>query len=438
MSIVITKITKINSLILYLVFFVFLYIDLSFFDHLDLLRNPPSDNKFYNYLFVIFTIIFIITSTILFLKAETILKNKHIFRFSFNTINNILFSYYIIIFIIIIIISFQITIENKYNVYYIYIALIMSHIVALFFSISGSIKFLTWLKKGKEILSIIYLISFISFSILITSSLFYHLIELTKSQIDVSYINYYKKIQTIAQEIPFIYKVYIYAYIFSFFSIWVSVFFLLHGYVTKNRFKLFVILLVPLILFSIDIFPIFVDFIFYIISIYPNLFYVYMLFSTLSPFIGPIIFGGSILLIIKNTNNKNFKNYLLPISFGLFLFFTSTQSNLFSQILYPPFGLITLLFSGVSVYLIFIGFYYTSEYISRNYYLVKDFVDKYYQFTFFNNIAKVEVEKKAQKVFTEIQKNDEFDLTDQPGLKELNKEQIDSIIQLIREEFERN
>ena len=99
--------------------------------------------------------------------------------------------------------------------------------------------------------------------------------------------------------------------------------------------------------------------------------------------------------MIRNTDNQIFKNHLLPISYGLFLIFASTQSNLFSQILYPPFGLITILFTGLSLFLMFLGFYSSSIYITRNYSLVKTFVNRFYQYEFFKNIAKSELEKEV-------------------------------------------
>jgi hypothetical protein len=139
--------------------------------------------------------------------------------------------------------------------------------------------------------------------------------------------------------------------------------------------------------------------------------------------------------MIRNTDNKIFKSYLLPIAYGLFLIFASTQTNLFSRILYPPFGLITILFSGLSLFLIFLGFYSSSVYITRNYTFVKTFVNHFYQFEFFKNIAKSELEKEVNNVFKTIQKNNELQLNEKNDIDELNKEEVTKLIDLVQNEL---
>jgi Trk-type K+ transport system membrane component len=67
---------------------------------------------------------------------------------------------------------------NSYNIYLIYSLLIITHLGGLYFSVWGTIKFLNWFKSTKDKLLLIYVISFISFCVLIVSSLLYTLTEL--------------------------------------------------------------------------------------------------------------------------------------------------------------------------------------------------------------------------------------------------------------------
>jgi len=129
---------------------------------------------------------------------------------------------------------------------------------------------------------------------------------------------------------------------------------------------------------------------------------------------------------------------LTIISYGLLLIFTSVQANLFTQLLYPPFGIISLLFSGFSLYAIFIGFYASSIYIINNYRFVKNLTDKAYQFEFFRNIAKSEFEKQLGKIINDIQMNKDFNINEKTIFEEVNKENVEEIITLIKEEIKKH
>jgi hypothetical protein len=425
---------EINSFCIFLILVGLTYTDSSLFEFIDLFQISIDDKIFILIFFSLVITFIYITLTIIY-KVNVVIPIGAIFKINFNNIRKITYVYITFIFICLSLILYQSLLENHYNIYLVHLLLLGSYSFALFFSISGTIKFFQWLRIGKEKLSFLYLISFASFSILLSLSFVYNILEMSGTPINITTTNYQKALQTTSYNIPEIYKFYISTYIFSFCTIWISTFLLLYDYISKKPLQLCIIMIVPMILFIINLFPTTITFIIYLISFHPFLFPLYTILSTLTFLIGPIIFSLAIFLMIRNTDNKIFKSYLLPIAYGLFLIFASTQTNLFSRILYPPFGLITILFSGLSLFLIFLGFYSSLIYITRNYNFVRTFVNHFYQFEFFKNIAKSELEKEVKTIFNDIQKDNKFQLDEKESLEELDKEEIINLVKFVKEEL---
>lgn len=427
----------INSLCIFLILVGLIYIDSSLFEFIDFFEIPIEDKSFI-FIFFGLVITFIYINLTIIYKVNVVIPIGSIFKINFNNIRKITYIYTIFIFICLSLVLYQSLLENHYNIYLVYILLFSSYSFALFFSISGTIKFFQWFRIGKEKLSFIYLISFASFSLLLSLSLVYNILEISNTPINITTTNYQKALQTTSYDIPEIYKFYISVYIFSFCAIWISTFILLYDYISKKPLQLYIIMIIPMILFIINLFPVTITFVIYLVSLYPSLLPLYTILSTFTFLIGPIIFSFAIFLMIRNADNKTFKSYLLPVAYGLFLIFASTQTNLFSRILYPPFGLITILFSGLSLFLIFLGFYSSSLYITRNYSLVKTFVNRFYQFEFFKNIAKSELEKEVKTIFNDIQKNNTLEIAEKESVEEFNKEEISKLIEIVKEELKKS
>ncbi|HEX5976771.1 MAG TPA: hypothetical protein VFY68_05815, partial [Nitrososphaeraceae archaeon] len=63
---------------------------------------------------------------------------------------------------------------------------------------------------------------------------------------------------------------------------------------------------------------------------------------------------------------KSMKNYLIICSIGIVLLFCSMQPGMPFYAAYPPFGLVTLLFLGLSSYLLLVGMLGCAAYVSRD------------------------------------------------------------------------
>jgi hypothetical protein len=95
-----------------------------------------------------------------------------------------------------------------------------------------------------------------------------------------------------------------------------------------------------------------------------------ILFTTLfalSKPIGGIIFGIGFWMIAKNIHKDNIvRSYLIISAYGFLLLFTSNQAIVLIFTQYPPFGLVTISFVGLSSYLVLLGIYSSAISMSKD------------------------------------------------------------------------
>jgi hypothetical protein len=79
-----------------------------------------------------------------------------------------------------------------------------------------------------------------------------------------------------------------------------------------------------------------------------------------------VFFAIAFLTISRKIKRKSMKNYLIMSSIGIISLFSSMQPGLPFYAAYPPFGLVTLLFFGLSSYLLFVGMLGSASSIARD------------------------------------------------------------------------
>ena len=158
-------------------------------------------------------------------------------------------------------------------------------------------------------------------------------------------------------------KVYHYSDIVSFVSKWVATAFLLYHYSQKmGRTKYWILISLPLV---------------YFIGTYMDDFHIYephsdseefywQLYVTLNSTAGGILFYIGFVAAAKHfQGDLAIKDYLLICGFGFLLFFSAGQSSLANS-LYPPYGLATMSFYGLSSFLILVGLYASAVSVSQD------------------------------------------------------------------------
>lgn len=91
-----------------------------------------------------------------------------------------------------------------------------------------------------------------------------------------------------------------------------------------------------------------------------------ILFTLTKP-IGGMIFGIGFWMIAKNIRKDNvMRSYLIISGYGFLLLFASNQAIVLTFTYYPPFGLVTISFVGLSAYLVLLGIYSSAISMSKD------------------------------------------------------------------------
>jgi hypothetical protein len=79
-----------------------------------------------------------------------------------------------------------------------------------------------------------------------------------------------------------------------------------------------------------------------------------------------LFFAIAFLIVARKIKRKIMRNYLIISCLGVILLFSSIQPGMPFYAVYPPFGLVTLLFLGLSSYMLLIGMLGCAAYVSRD------------------------------------------------------------------------
>jgi len=157
-----------------------------------------------------------------------------------------------------------------------------------------------------------------------------------------------------------LYTGYVITTIISFILTWIATILLLHHYSYKfGKVKYWIIVSAPLIYFISQFLPLFPN-LFDILLNEDPVFYsiILALIFTWSKIAGGIFFGIAFWLISKNLDHGNVvKDYMNISAYGFIFLFISNQAIVLVIGPYPPFGLITIAYTGLSSYLILVGIY---------------------------------------------------------------------------------
>jgi signal transduction histidine kinase len=147
--------------------------------------------------------------------------------------------------------------------------------------------------------------------------------------------------------------------IVAFMVTWSASAMLLHHYSQKlGRVKYWIIVTIPLIYFLSQFLTLFLNLFAPLIELNP-IFYgiLFTLIFTLSKPVGGILFGIAFWTAAKSINSSTVRDYVVISAYGFMLLFVSNNPIPLLATPYPPFGLATVSFMGLSSYLILVGIY---------------------------------------------------------------------------------
>jgi hypothetical protein len=322
-------------------------------------------------LFVSFAIITLIINTILLLFAkrndiQATTSRPLLFKIAYIGTSAVQYTISLVMFIMI----SEMLIFHQYNKAFSLLVMYLSHLWSGIILGVLSFTFIQWFRFTRSFSIVIYGVVFIVilFLILITIPL---LTEQFRNQFQLIYPrDYTTVIQGVlvpSRDIAFIYGLGNYVLPLMIISSWILTVSLLKPYaerIGKKRFWLIasIPLLYQLFTFIVRDAGLITD---------PALFEI--IYSRQFQFLFGInyqvsgaLFAIAFLTIGRKMKRKIMKNYLIISSIGIMLLFSSLQPGLPFYAAYPPFGLVTLLFLGLSSYLLLVGILGCAAYVSRD------------------------------------------------------------------------
>jgi hypothetical protein len=156
--------------------------------------------------------------------------------------------------------------------------------------------------------------------------------------------------------------------ILSFMMMWVATSLLLRHYTQRiGVVKYWIILSIPLVFFLMQYLAISVN-LFATLFASQALFYgvILTLIFSFSKSAGGILFGIAFWIVARKVGRNIVKDYMIISAYGLVLLFTSNQASVLVTGPYPPLGLATASFLGLSSYLVLVGIYSSAISVSED------------------------------------------------------------------------
>jgi len=162
------------------------------------------------------------------------------------------------------------------------------------------------------------------------------------------------------------------------------------------------------------------------------------LIFTSTKIIGGIFFGIAFWLISKNLPSGSIiRDYMKICSFGFILFYISNQSLGLVIAPYPPFGLISTTYIGLSSYLILVGIYYSALSASQDIKLrqtIKNLAKN--ESKLLDSIGSGATDKEIQNTVTNLTKVYREEMSNQTGVPfSLSEEEAEEYLTTVLEEI---
>jgi hypothetical protein len=268
---------------------------------------------------------------------------------------------------VLLLIIVQMLIISRYDVVLLNFAITISYVFAIGMMVILCHRFFSWFKVNKNYVILLYGLSFIMLALnaCITVWLTNNILLARPGEVTQHVVMQSPQVNTN----PPLNQAYIITTIASFIISWCATIGLLKNYIQKMRkFTYWIVATIPLAYFVSQ-------FLFFSLgllgpTLISNPIFFGILFTilfTLSKPIGGIIFGIGFWLIARNIRKENVvRSYLVISAYGFLLLFASNQAIVLTFTYYPPFGLTTITFVGLSSYLVLVGIYSSAISISQD------------------------------------------------------------------------
>lgn len=270
--------------------------------------------------------------------------------------------------VLISIVLFDISLTYSYQTVFIIAILMTSFLTAGVNMALLSWRFIIWLKSHKNRLTVTYLVASLFICMSAISGVIYFLNQLLDQPAIVHpklYSDFITHVETGNSSLVYLYTIFSAV---AFVSLWLGTVFLLQSYGKKiGSRKYWIVMSVPLLYFLSQFQPAIVSFLLSYTSSDPIIFnFIYIIMVDASRPIGGVLFGFAFIVVARRLQNLQVRGYLVMSGIGLFLLLTSYHSQELIETPFPPLGLLSASYFGLSSFLIFVGIYSSALSISQD------------------------------------------------------------------------
>jgi hypothetical protein len=303
--------------------------------------------------------------------------------------------------------------------------------------------FFRWYKSNKDHLILLYGLSSAILAIHLAFTLvFVDIVLLNKEAEILPHAGYSASIFDPSSAFGILNSIYFISAILSFILLWGATVLLLHHHYSQKRrlhkFKFWAIVSLPLAFFLVQYVISYLELFVPLFSLDPILFAVLItLIFTVSLPIGGILFGFAFLTIVRNLPpSSTIRDYIAISAYGFILFFVSDQISIIHTS-YPPFGLATLSFIGLSSYLILMGVYSSAISISQDAKLRRSIRDSAInESKLLGSIGAAEMEQEIVKRVVRVAKKHSDSMTEETGIQpSLSKDDVEQYLKEVLQEI---
>ena len=332
---------------------------------------------------------------------------------------------------IILLVILQILLAQQYNTILLELALSISYgLWIVMFSLLAK-AFFSWYRSKKNLMILIFALSMIAYVVNGSLGLYNQLDELSKRNLVIKIGD----VAVFSESPSSVDTVYQIASSVSYVLTWIATVMLLRPYIEKfGKVRFWIMMAAPMIYYLIE-FPLF-SLGFFTPSEDSNAMTNILIFSLSAVFAG-ILFGVAFLSIARTLKfGTAARNYMIIAAYGFVLFYIA-GSAWTSQAAYPPYGLISVSFTGLSCYLIYNGLYFSAVSISQDMTLrqsIKKSVME--QSKLLHNIGTAEMENEIQKQLLPAARKVSESMSDKTGIEtSMDENDIKSYMQVVLKEL---
>jgi hypothetical protein len=202
---------------------------------------------------------------------------------------------------------------------------------------------------------------------------------------------------------------------------WGATALLLRHYTQKlGKAKYWIMLSIPLVYYLSQFVTLFMNL--FAPLIQPNPLFLSIVLTLIFTFTKPaggILFGVAFWAVAKAIRRTSFvRDYVIIAGYGLLLLFISNQAVTLISVPYPPFGLVSTLFVGLSSYLILVGIYSSAISVSEDSKLrqsIRNFAIK--ESRLLDSIGTAQMEQQIQKNVIELTKRNKDRMAEETGIQ---------------------